>query len=369
MSTSYDTTIGYLLNDPAQLQNYFQVNNSRLNTILNGLMFNISTSILHIEANSTINSSDIININNLILSYSNPALRTENVINTNMITTSNLLVTSIISASNLFSTTSTIPNIIHTNISSSTLNISNGITSASILNTGLISTSNLTALTSTLPNAVCTNISSGTINISTGITSASILNTGLISTANLTSTSATIENARFTNITSNTLLINTLVSTPNLVVTNISVGSISAGNINSSNDIKVSGYLLFGEDSFYIASTGANSTTSTSFTSKLTGTTGTLNGGTYMLSTQYFATAAGASSARSGEVRTLVDGILTSTVGNIPCMSSTQNIPLYQLTNITLSNAIHTIDVQYRATNSSTGAGLQQLKVWLYRIA
>ena len=90
---------------------------------------------------------------------------------------------------------------------SGTLNVSTGITTSSLLNTGLISTGNLTASTSTLPNAVFTNISSSTV-ISTGITTSSLSTTGLISTANLFSTTSTLPNAVFTNISSSSLIIN-----------------------------------------------------------------------------------------------------------------------------------------------------------------
>ena len=220
------------------------------------------------------------------------------------------------------------------------------------------------AISSTIPNAVFTNISTGTINTSTGITTSSILNTGLISTANLYATSSTISNAVSTNITSSTLLVNTLVSTPNLQVTNISAGYIYANN-----EIYSNGDLLFGIDNYYIASTSASSWSQTSFTPKLTGTTPSLIGGTYMLSTQYQAGAGGSSSGRSLELRTFVDGVLTGTVGNIPLISSIQSIPCYSMTNITLSNAIHTILVDFRTTNAATAAIVQQLKVWLYRIA
>ena len=88
-----------------------------------------------------------------------------------------------------------------------------------------------------------------------------------------------------------------------------------------------------------------------------------------MLSTQYQAGAGGSSSGRSLELRTFVDGVLTGTVGNIPLISSIQSIPCYSMTNITLSNAIHTILVDFRTTNAATAAIVQQLKVWLYRIA
>ena len=157
-----------------------------------------------------------------------------NVINTNIssatiqastgITSAALLVTGLISSANLVSTTSTLPNVINTNISSATIQATTGITSAALLVTGLISSANLVSTTSTLPNVINTNISSATIQASTGITSAALLVTGLISSANLVSTTATIPNIIHTNIT-----------TTNLVGTNLSVTSAIITNASSSN--------------------------------------------------------------------------------------------------------------------------------------
>jgi hypothetical protein len=69
---------------------------------------------------------------------------------------------------------SALANVTATNASIDVLIASTGITTASLLNTGLISTSNLSATTSTIPNAVFTNISTGTVNSSTGITTGSL---------------------------------------------------------------------------------------------------------------------------------------------------------------------------------------------------
>jgi hypothetical protein len=165
-----------------------------------------------------------------------------NLINTNItsgtlnvstgITSNNLLVTGLISTNNLFSTTSTLNNLINTNVSTSTLNVSTGITSSALLVTGLISANNLFSTTSTIPNLINTNIintnvSTSTLNVSTGITSNTLLVTGLISTNNLFSTSSTLSNLVNTNITSVSLNVSTGITSSALLVT----GLISANNL------------------------------------------------------------------------------------------------------------------------------------------
>ena len=110
-----------------------------------------------------------------------------------------------------------------TNVSTGTVNASTGITTAALLNTGLTSTANLAATTATIPNIIITNVSIGTVNV-TGITTAALLNTGLTSTANLAATTATI---------------------PNIVITNVSVGTLSASTITGGN-LSLSGDLIVG---------------------------------------------------------------------------------------------------------------------------
>ena len=110
-----------------------------------------------------------------------------------------------------------------TNVSTGTVNASTGITTAALLNTGLTSTANLAATTATIPNIIITNVSIGTVNV-TGITTAALLNTGLTSTANLAATTATI---------------------PNIIITNVSTGTLSASTITGGN-LSLSGNLIVG---------------------------------------------------------------------------------------------------------------------------
>jgi hypothetical protein len=216
-------------------------------------------------------------------------------------TSGNVIIGGLASVSNLISTTATVPNVVSTNISTSTLNAVSGLTtgninftgslfqngvpyvgsqwtstsgnvsytSGNIIVGGLISTSNLISTTSTLANLTTTNITAvnvvstnssiATINVSTGITSAALLITGLASISNLSATTATIPNTVSTNIstgtinttgiTSTNVLISGLASVanlsattstiPNIIHTNISTGTINASTGITSNSLVV----------------------------------------------------------------------------------------------------------------------------------
>ncbi len=98
-------------------------------------------------------------------------------------------------------TEGTITNLVSTNISTGTLNISTG-----------LSGSNANITSATIPNLNSTNISTLTLNISTGLSSAS---------ANITS--ATIPNLLDTNISTSTINISTGLTSGNALITNIHI--------------------------------------------------------------------------------------------------------------------------------------------------
>ena len=141
------------------------------------------------------------------------------------ITSAALLVTGLISAGNLFCTTSTIPNMTCTNISSTTLNLT-GITT-SILNSSSISTGILSATSSTIPNIVHTNITT----------------TSLLATTQISTSSLLASNGIFTNLSVGNLITNTVtnISSATAVLTSATIANLTASNITSSN-LNVSNY-------------------------------------------------------------------------------------------------------------------------------
>ena len=197
---------------------------------------------------------------------------------------------------NLLSTTATIPNMVHTNITTTSIIVTSGgllatfnsntignifttggnvgiatttpsttldvtgtarfttsITTANVYSTNITS-SNIVGTTNTLSNAVSTNITSATLQATTGITSAALLVTGLISNANLTSTTSTLPNAVSTNIssatlqastgiTSSALLVTGLISNANLASTTATIPNIIHTNITTNSIIVTSGGL------------------------------------------------------------------------------------------------------------------------------
>ena len=134
---------------------------------------------------------------------------------------------------------SSIPNLLSTNISTSTVNASGGITTGALLATSQISTNNLFSVntsignlvsaTGTFANKVGTNQTVGTINVTNGITTGTLLATSQISTSSINATNGTISNFAITNnLLVGGSLIAVNVTTLNLIDTNISTGTINA---------------------------------------------------------------------------------------------------------------------------------------------
>jgi hypothetical protein len=211
------------------------------NTIdLGGTLISATNGGTAIAFGSTIFTTTTVgNIGSSISNLSSNSISTGTIYASAGITSAALLVTGMITAGSIQATTSTVPNVVHTNISSGTLS----------------------AATSTIPNVVFTNVSSGTIyastiTASTGITSAALLVTGMVSSSSLQATSSTVTNVVTTNISTGTLrgtdlfLSGTLttvnITTQNLLVTtnSITVGSllVSGGNLNmSGGSLNISG--------------------------------------------------------------------------------------------------------------------------------
>uniref|UniRef100_A0A6C0H6R6 Peptidase S74 domain-containing protein n=1 Tax=viral metagenome TaxID=1070528 RepID=A0A6C0H6R6_9ZZZZ len=146
-------------------------------------------------------------------------------------TSAALLVTGLISAANISSTTSTLPNVVSSNITTATVQATTGITTGTLLATTSISAGSIQGTNTTVTNAVHTALSSGTLNLTTGITSAALLVTGLISGANISSTTSTLPNVVSTNVTTATVQATTGITTGTLLATT----SISSGSIQGTN--------------------------------------------------------------------------------------------------------------------------------------
>ena len=155
-----------------------------------------------------------------------------------------------VTATNMVATTATIPNIVVTNVSTGTVNASglstlSNVTATNISIGVLIASTGITTGTinatglSSLTNVTVTNASIGVLVASTGITTAALLNTGLTSTANLASTTATIPNIVVTNVSTGTVNASGLSTLSNVTATNISIGvliastGITTGTINA----------------------------------------------------------------------------------------------------------------------------------------
>jgi hypothetical protein len=172
--------------------------------------------------------------------------------------------------SNISAISSTIPNSVFTNITTTNISVLN------TLNANAISVANLTftnstinnilATTSTIPNAVFTNVTT------TNISVLNTLNANSISVANLTFTNSTINN-----------ILATTSTIPNAVFTNITTTNISVINTLNANTISVGNILTAGISVTNLTSTN-NTITNGIFTGTVDSTntsTGTLvvNGG------------------------------------------------------------------------------------------
>jgi len=230
------------------------------------------------------------------------------------ITTVSLLNTGLMSTVNLAATTATIPNIMITNVSTSTLNLSTinasglssltnvtatntsvgvlvastGITTAGLLNTGLTSTANLACTAATIPNIIITNVSTGTVNVSNGITAGNINFTGDLykngslyvssqwttttgSNLSYTSGVVVITNNVITNVTA-TNMVGTTATIPNIIVTNISTGTVNASGLSTLSNVTATNVSI----GILIASTGL--TTGTINASNATATNASVGG-------------------------------------------------------------------------------------------
>jgi hypothetical protein len=138
-------------------------------------------------------------------------------------------------------------------------------------------------------------------------------------------------------------------------------------NVDINGDILNNGFLLYGSDTFITNATGASSTTLTTFTPKLTATTGNLMGGRYMVLTKYTAKSASFNFSVFLNTRTFVDGTITAQTGSIPLVGNGQGYPVSYFTDVRLSAGTHTILVDYASSNG-TSATIDDVSVWLYRI-
>jgi len=140
--------------------------------------------------------------------------------------------------------------------------------------------------------------------------------------------------------------------------------SITGGNIFNNN------FLLHGRDTYYFSQTAATTTTSTTFQTKLTGTTGSLSAGVYNVITTYNAQGTGTNSNRFLECDFFIDntsGQLVHTSA-IPFINSSMDMPTTNFSRINLTTGIHTLLVRYRTTNAGTGAILSNVQCLIYRI-
>jgi hypothetical protein len=135
---------------------------------------------------------------NSALSYDSRVL-----ISPNLSSFSGTLFSTNITSTNIVGTTSTIPNSIFTNITTSTLLATTSISSGALFSTNITST-NIVGTTSTIPNSIFTNVTSSTLLATTSISSGVLYSTNITST-NIVGTTATIPNIIHTNITTGAL--------------------------------------------------------------------------------------------------------------------------------------------------------------------
>ena len=292
------------------------------------------------------------------------------------ITSGSINVTGASTLQNVTATTATIPNIIHTNLSTGTLNASTGITTAALLNTGLISTANLSSTTATIPSLVVTNVSTGTLNASTGITTAALLNTGLISTANLAATTATIPSLVVTNVSTGTLnastgittaaLLNTgLISTanlaattatiPSLVITNEVATNLSAGTLNASTGITTATLLNTG----LISTANLAATTSTLPNVVSTNVTvGTLNASTGITTAALLNTGLISTANLAATTATIPNAVFTTISAGTLVGTTITGANLSLSGNLNIAGTLTTVNItttNISQTNVSTG--------------
>jgi hypothetical protein len=149
---------------------------------------------------------------------------------------SKIVVNDLVTAPNLRITNATIANEIITNTLVTNETITNSIitnlTSSNIVNT-LTSIATLLFTRSTGGQLVTTNLSTSTLNVSTGVTTPALLVTSLISSANTYSTNNTFVNEIITNSSIGVLNVSTGVTTGILYATNIANLSFNSNSIGS----------------------------------------------------------------------------------------------------------------------------------------
>ena len=164
------------------------------------------------------------------------SLSSGNIFSTNVSST-NLNSTNITST-NIVATTSTIPNIINTNITTVSLLASTSVSSGNLFSTNVTST-NIVGTTSTIPNLNTTNITTISLLATTNVSSAGLFSTNITS-SNIVGTSLSTANALLINATVSSLTA-TNISTQNittvnlLATTQISSASLFSTNITSTN--------------------------------------------------------------------------------------------------------------------------------------
>lgn len=135
-------------------------------------------------------------------------------------------VSSSLTSGALYSSNSTITNLVSTNLSVGTINLSSGITSGNAQITNLNAT-NFTVGTLQVTDVIFTNISSSTLNLSTGIT------TGIAQITNLNATNFTVGSFSNDNILST-----------NIVSTNITTATLNSNTGITSGSILVNGSII-----------------------------------------------------------------------------------------------------------------------------
>ena len=220
------------------------------NTIdLGGTLISTNTTGTIAFGSTVLNTTTTGNIGSSIPNLLSTNISTSTVNASGGITTGALLATSQISTNNLFSVNTSIGNLVSatgtfankvgTNQTVGTINVTNGITTGTLLATSQISTNNLFSVntsignlvsaTGTFANKVGTNQTVGTINVTNGITTGTLLATSQISTSSINATNGTISNFAITNnLLVGGSLIAVNVTTLNLIDTNISTGTINA---------------------------------------------------------------------------------------------------------------------------------------------
>jgi hypothetical protein len=339
------------------------------NTNTNLIATNISTGTLRASSSnlltSIITSGSILNLTATNNTFVN-ALVTNLTTGTLQASNSNLL-TSII-------TTGSILNLVTTNITSGTIRATNAnfvnVTSTNFLSTN-ISTSTLQATNNTLSNILALSITTGTVVVSSSLnalgtsnTIGSIFTTGGNVGINTTSPSAQLQlNTNSDEI--GFVIKSTTAQTQDLLQIQNSSGTVIA-EITSSGDVYNNAFLLYGRDHFYTESLTATSTTSTTFQNKLTGTTGNLSGGDYMLGISSLSYSTVSTTQRC-ETRVLYDGS-NVTLNQLNSSNNTNDRLLVSgFSKITLSSGVHTFAFQFRSSSAATSVTVENSKLWLFR--